>query len=130
MIPPSVSMSPSATEASHPPRVLVIEDETKTRDSLAEGLGIETWIVETAATAEAALALVEHEAFDLVVLDWMLPDRDGVDVLRHLRKRGARVPVLMRTARGTLADRVAGLDSGADDYLAKPFAFAELLARC
>src|SRR3954467_395545 len=104
MIPPSVSMSHPAPASSHPPRVLVIEDEAKTRDSLAEGLGIETWVVETAATADAALAMVDNEPFDLVVLDWMLPDRDGLDLLRQFRNRGLQVPVLMLTARSTLAD--------------------------
>jgi two-component system copper resistance phosphate regulon response regulator CusR len=113
-----------------PPRVLVVEDEQKTRESLAEGLRMETWAVQTAATAEEALAIVQREAFDLLVLDWMLPDRDGLEVLRHVRGQGQHTPVLMLTARSTLDDRVVGLDSGADDYLPKPFAFAELLARC
>jgi two-component system copper resistance phosphate regulon response regulator CusR len=119
-----------STETSAPPRVLVIEDETKTRDSLAEGLRLESWIVSTAATGGQAIAALEREAFDLVVLDWMLPDTDGIDVLRHTRRNGLHVPVLMLTARNTLNDRVTGLDSGADDYVPKPFAFAELLARC
>jgi len=113
-----------------PPRVLVVEDEQKTRESLAEGLRLETWSVATAATGQEALGLLGREVFDLVVLDWMLPDRDGVEVLREMRGRGQPTSVLMLTARSTLNDRVTGLDSGADDYLAKPFAFAELLARC
>lgn len=113
-----------------PPRVLVVEDEQKTRDSLVEGLGLESWHVAPAANGQEAIALSEREAFDLVVLDWMLPDRDGIEVLQHLRSRGQHMPVLMLTARTTLNDRVIGLDSGADDYLPKPFAFAELLARC
>jgi len=120
----------SASDVSTPPRVLVVEDEQKTRESLAEGLRLETWWVATAATGQEALGLLGREVFDLVVLDWMLPDRDGVDVLRELRSRGQPTSVLMLTARSTLNDRVTGLDSGADDYLAKPFAFAELLARC
>src|SRR5512132_2031664 len=111
-------------------RVVVVEDEQKTRDSLAEGLRMEAWAVHTAGTAEEALAIVQREAFDLLVLDWMLPDRDGLEVLRHVRGQGQHTPVLMLTARSTLDDRVVGLDSGADDYLPKPFAFAELLARC
>ena len=112
------------------PRVLIVEDETKTLDSLAEGLGLEGWAVVPVDTGIAAMAAVEREAFDLIVLDWMLSDRDGVDVLRHLRQRGMQTPVLMLSARSALADRIVGLDSGADDYLPKPFAFAELLARC
>ena len=114
----------------NPPRVLLVEDEDKTRDSIAEGLRLEGWSITGAATGKSAIALLEHEAFDLMVLDWMLPDQDGIEVLRHLRSRGQHTPVLMLTARSTLNDRVVGLDSGADDYLSKPFAFAELLARC
>jgi DNA-binding response OmpR family regulator len=113
-----------------PPRVLVVEDEAKTRDSLAEGLRLEAWSVETAATGAEALSALDRRAFDLVVLDWMLPDHDGIEILNHVRQRGAHMPVLMLTARNSLNDRVIGLDSGADDYLPKPFAFAELLARC
>jgi two-component system copper resistance phosphate regulon response regulator CusR len=120
----------SASDFTTPPRVLVVEDEQKTRESLAEGLRLETWSVATAATGQEALGLLGREVFDLVVLDWMLPDRDGVEVLREMRRRGQPTSVLMLTARSTLNDRVTGLDSGADDYLAKPFAFAELLARC
>jgi two-component system, OmpR family, copper resistance phosphate regulon response regulator CusR len=120
----------SLVETPTPPRVLVVEDEQKTRDSLAEGMRLETWAVHTAATGEEALNLSQRENFDLVVLDWMLPDRDGVEVLQQLRGAGRQTPVLMLTARSTLADRVTGLDRGADDYLTKPFAFAELLARC
>lgn len=114
----------------NPPRVLVVEDEQKTRESLAEGLRLESWNVDTAATGEEALEQLRGATFDLVVLDWMLPDRDGIEVLRQLRGSGRHTPVLMLTARSTLNDRVVGLDSGADDYLPKPFAFAELLARC
>jgi DNA-binding response OmpR family regulator len=113
-----------------PPCVLVVEDEEKMRESLAEGLRLEQWTVATAASGAEGIAALGSEAFDLVVLDWMLPDRDGLEVLRHLRDSGRRTPVLMLTARGTLHDRVTGLDGGADDFLVKPFAFAELLARC
>lgn len=108
----------------------MVEDERKTRESLVEGLRLETWTVTAAATGDDATAFLERESFDLVVLDWMLPDRDGLDVLRFLRASGRHAPVLMLTARGELPDRVAGLEGGADDYLAKPFAFAELIARC
>lgn len=114
----------------NPPRVLLVEDEDKTRDSIMEGLRLEGWTVSGVASGEQAIAQIDRDAFDLMVLDWMLPDRDGIDVLQHLRGRAQQTPVLMLTARSTLNDRVIGLDSGADDYLAKPFAFAELLARC
>jgi two-component system, OmpR family, copper resistance phosphate regulon response regulator CusR len=113
-----------------PPRVLVVEDEQKTRDSLVEGLRLEAWNVAACADGREAVSLIDRESFDLVVLDWMLPDTDGLEVLQRLRARAAHTPVLMLTARSTLNDRVIGLDSGADDYLGKPFAFAELLARC
>jgi two-component system copper resistance phosphate regulon response regulator CusR len=86
--------------------------------------------VDAATNGNEAISFLDHDAFDLVVLDWMLPDRDGLEVLKFLRTRGALTPVLMLTARSSLSDRVAGLDGGADDYLGKPFAFAELLARC
>ncbi|MDV7402460.1 response regulator, partial [Arthrospira platensis SPKY1] len=78
---------------------------------------------------EDARSLFEREAFHLVVLDWMLPDGDGLQWLQKIRKRGSRTPVIMLTARGQIDDRVQGLDAGADDYLVKPFALAELLAR-
>lgn len=124
----AVSAPPSDFAA--PLRVLVVEDEVKTRESLAEGLRLESWTVMTAADGSEATALLERESFDLVVLDWMLPDRDGLEVLRRSRARGVQTPVLMLTARGALGDRVTGLETGADDYLAKPFAFVELVARC
>lgn len=119
-----------SAEIPNPPRVLVVEDEQKTRESVAEGLRLENWTVATAATGDEALNQLRREPFDLVVLDWMLPDRDGIEVLQQLRGTRQHTPVLMLTARSTLNDRVIGLDSGADDYLPKPFAFAELLARC
>ncbi len=111
------------------PRILVVEDEMKTRASIAEGFQLEGWNVLSASNGAEALDLLEHEPFDLVILDWLLPDRDGLDVLRDFRQRGRQTPVLILTARSTVPDRVAGLESGADDYLTKPFAFAELLAR-
>ncbi|PAW63292.1 MAG: hypothetical protein B9S34_14590 [Opitutia bacterium Tous-C1TDCM] len=112
------------------PRVLVVEDEAKTRDAVAEGLAMEGWTVAAAADASQARILIAQQTFDLLVLDWMLPDRDGIEVLAELRAAGIAVPVMMLTARSSLPDRVEGLDRGADDFLAKPFAFAELLARC
>jgi len=123
-------MNDVASEIFHSPRVLLVEDEKKTRESVAEGLRLETWTVTTAADGGEAADWLGRETFDLIVLDWMLPDRDGIDVLRQSRMGGVQTPVLMLTARGAVDDRVLGLEAGADDYLAKPFAFVELLARC
>lgn len=120
----------SSSDTATPPYVLLVEDEEKTRDSIAEGMRLEGWSVAAASSGGEAIRISGQSTFDLIVLDWMLPDGDGIDVLKHLRGLGLPVPVLMLTARSTIADRVIGLDSGADDYLAKPFAFAELLARC
>jgi DNA-binding response OmpR family regulator len=110
-------------------RVLVVEDERKVAKALREGLEAEHYTVRVASTGEEGFFLVNHEAFDLVVLDLMLPRRDGLEVLTTLRRRGLQTPVLILTAKDTVDDRVRGLDSGADDYLVKPFAFPELLAR-
>ena len=118
-----------ANTAGHP-RVLVVEDEEKTRISVAEGFHIEGWVVRMAVNGEDAIASLSRETFDLLVLDWMLPGCDGLEVLRHARTRGTQTPVLVLTVRDSVQDRVAGLEAGADDYLTKPFAFAELLARC
>jgi len=110
-------------------RVLVVEDEKKVARALRDGLEAERYDVRVASTGEEGFFLVNHEAFDCVVLDLMLPHRDGLEVLTTLRKRGLHTPVLILTARDTVDDRVRGLDSGADDYLVKPFAIPELLAR-
>jgi heavy metal response regulator len=110
-------------------RLLLVEDEPKIAHFIKRGLEEEHYAVDVAGGGEDALALVDVTAYDLVILDLMLPDMDGLDVCRRLRQRRHAVPVLMLTARGTLEDKVAGLDMGADDYLVKPFAFAELLAR-
>jgi len=107
----------------------VVEDEAKVAGALNEGLTSEGYEVVVATTGEDAFFLASEQTFDLVVLDVMLPGRDGFEVLRALRKRSLQVPVLMLTARDAIEDRVIGLDLGADDYLVKPFAFAELLAR-
>jgi DNA-binding response OmpR family regulator len=110
-------------------RILVVEDEPKVADALREGLESEDYEVEIARTGEEGFFLVNAQTFDLVILDLMLPGRDGIEVLRVLRQRGLQTPVLILTARDAVDDRVTGLDCGADDYLVKPFAFAELLAR-
>src|SRR5260221_9702255 len=110
-------------------RVLVIEDERKVANALREGLESAMFDVSSAATGEEGFFLASREHFDLVLLDLMLPGCSGVDVLTTLRDHGQRTPVLALTAKDTVADRVWLLDLGADDYLVKPFAFPELLAR-
>jgi len=110
-------------------RVLIVEDERKVAKAPRDGLEAEHYDVRVASTGEEGFFLVNHESFDLVVLDLMLPRRDGLEVLATLRKRGLHTPVLILTAKDTVDDRVHGLDVGADDYLVKPFAFPELLAR-
>jgi two-component system alkaline phosphatase synthesis response regulator PhoP len=110
-------------------RILLVEDEPGLRLTLSGRLASEGHIVEQAADGETGLARASAEPFDLVVLDVMLPDRSGLEVCRDLRKRGVETPILMLTARGQVEDRVVGLRLGADDYLVKPFAMSELLAR-
>jgi len=110
-------------------RVLVVEDEQKVADALREGLEGEGYEVVVEHTGEGAFFRTATEPFDMLLLDLMLPGRDGLQILRTLRARGLTMPVLVLTARDAPQDRVLGLDSGADDYLIKPFAFAELLAR-
>jgi two-component system, OmpR family, copper resistance phosphate regulon response regulator CusR len=110
-------------------RILVVEDQKKHLDSLRRGLEAEGYDVETACTGEQGLALATCREFDAVVLDLMLPGRDGMGILRELRSKGIAKPILILTARDSVEDRVRGLDEGANDYLVKPFAFAELLAR-
>ena len=111
------------------PRILVVEDEVKVAGALREGLEAEGYRVRVAHTGEDGYFEASTQPFDLVVLDRMLPGRDGLEVLGALRGAGMLTPVLILTARDGVDDRVAGLDAGADDYLVKPFAFAELLAR-
>ncbi len=110
-------------------RILVVEDEAKVARALKEGLEGEHYDVVVAKTGEEGFFRVNAEMFDLLVLDLMLPGRDGIEILTTLRKRGVQTPVLILTAKDAVEDRVLGLDSGADDYLVKPFAFPELLAR-
>lgn len=112
-----------------PTRVLVIEDEPKVASALREGLQAEGYDVSVETTGEGGFYRAVNERFDLLLLDLGLPGRDGLEVLGTLRQRGLKTPVLILTARDAAEDRVLGLDSGADDYLVKPFAFAELLAR-
>ena len=110
-------------------RILVIEDEPKLGRALREGLQDEQYAVALASTGEEGFYLIETEPFDMVVLDVMLPGRSGFEILATMRQHGFKLPVLMLTARDAIEDRVRGLDAGADDYLVKPFAFPELLAR-
>jgi two-component system OmpR family response regulator len=110
-------------------RILVVEDEPKLARLLARGLGEEGHPADVAATGEQALWMAEAAPYDAIVLDVMLPGLDGFEVCRALRERKVWTPVLMLTARDGLQDRIEGLDTGADDYLLKPFAFGELLAR-
>ncbi|MCW1886122.1 response regulator transcription factor [Luteolibacter flavescens] len=110
-------------------RLLVVEDEAPMRTALVETLKAEGYRVHSAAEGVAGLELACTEPFDLVLLDVMMPGLDGFAVCRELRKRGRTMPVLMLTAKGQVDDRVEGLDSGADDYLVKPFSLKELLAR-
>src|SRR5437899_1056773 len=111
-------------------RILVVEDDRKVASFIRQGLVEEGHTVETAADGDRALELlVEGEPYDLIVLDVMLPGRDGFAVLKGARQAGVHAPVIMLTARDSVAEKVTGLDLGADDYLAKPFAFEELLAR-
>jgi DNA-binding response OmpR family regulator len=110
-------------------RVLVVEDEQKVANAVREGLEGEGYEVVVEHTGEGAFYRVTTERFDVILLDLMLPGRDGLQVLTTLRAQGVDTPVLVLTARDALEDRVTGLDSGADDYLVKPFAFAEVLAR-
>src|SRR5215216_2608178 len=110
-------------------RILVVEDEQKVANALREGLQGERYDVVVERTGEGAFFRVNTESFDVILLDLTLPGRDGLEILQALRQRGVKTPVLVLTARDSLQDRVTGLDSGADDYLVKPFAFAELIAR-
>jgi DNA-binding response OmpR family regulator len=110
-------------------RVLVVEDESTIADFLVRGLTEQGYAVDHVGDGQAALEVLATASFDAVVLDILLPKLDGLSVCARMRARGDRTPVLMLTARDTVDDRVGGLDSGADDYLVKPFAFAELVAR-
>src|ERR1700730_14369972 len=110
-------------------RILLVEDEPRVAHFVAKGLREQSYAVDGATDGEDALYKLSLDEYDLVILDVMLPLRDGFQVCRELRRQGIRTPVLMLTARDAVDDRVSGLDSGADDYLSKPFEFKELLAR-
>jgi heavy metal response regulator len=110
-------------------RILVVEDEKKVARFIQQGLEEEHHTVDVAHDGEAGLAMAEAQRYDVIILDVMLPGKSGIDVTRELRARKRATPILMLTAKTATEDKVAGLDSGADDYLTKPFAFAELLAR-
>jgi heavy metal response regulator len=110
-------------------RILLVEDERKISAYVKRGLEEAGYAVDTAYTGKEALDWAEATPYDLIILDILLPEMDGLSVCRELRRRGDRTPVLMLTARDDIDDRVAGLDAGADDYLVKPFALKELLAR-
>ena len=110
-------------------RIVIIEDEAKLANAIKQGLVEDGFAVEAAGTAEEAEAIIARGAPDLIVLDLGLPGKSGLELLREMRAAGNQTPVLILTARGSLEERVAGLDSGGDDYLIKPFALAELVAR-
>src|SRR5215218_1553793 len=110
-------------------RVLIVEDEALMARMLARVLREEGYAAETSGDGRSGFARATDDSFDLLILDWMLPDRSGLQIVRGLRAAGVGTPVLMLTARDQVEDRVEGLDAGADDYLSKPFALPELLAR-
>jgi DNA-binding response OmpR family regulator len=110
-------------------RILLVEDDTDLAQFIRKGLREEPYAVDWAPDGEEGLALAERNAYDLFIFDVMLPKLDGLLLCRRLRESGNRTPTLLLTARNSVEDKVAGLDTGADDYLTKPFAFAELLAR-
>lgn len=109
--------------------ILIVEDDPAVRESLERALGFEGYTIETARDGGVALTALREQSFDAIILDVMMPHVDGIEVCRRLRSSGDRTPILMLTAKVTVGDRVEGLDAGADDYLTKPFALDELLAR-
>jgi two-component system response regulator MprA len=125
----SVGLAEAAPFAQSAGRVLVVDDNPQVRDSLVRALRISGYGVTAAADGAEALASLSRSPADLIVLDLLMPMMDGLEACRRLRVRGDATPILVLTARGTVDDRVAGLAAGADDYLVKPFALAELLAR-
>ena len=126
---PEAGTGRGAAAPRRPLRLLVVEDERKVAEALREGLAGEGYDVVVETSGEAAFLRLATDHFDIILLDLRLPGRDGIEILSAVRRRGLHTPVVVLTARDTLEDRVIGLDAGADDYLVKPFAFAELLAR-
>lgn len=110
-------------------RILLVEDEKKIASFIKRGLKEEHYVVDIAPNGEEALFLTEVNLYDLIILDIMLPGKDGISICQELRNKGIDVPILMLTAKDKIGERVLGLDSGADDYLTKPFSFDEFLAR-
>jgi len=110
-------------------RILIVEDQPDTRRMVEDALRDASFTVDSAADVDSALTCLGVSEYDAVILDWMLPDGSGIDLCRRMRQEGQEVPVLFLTAKGDVADRVAGLNAGGDDYLRKPFAVAELIAR-
>jgi len=109
--------------------ILLVEDEESLQFYLKSELSFENYVVIQCFNGKNALDLLEAQTYDLVILDWMLPERSGIDILRRLRRQGSNVPVIIMTARSEVDDKVMGLDSGANDYITKPFEIEELLAR-
>jgi two-component system, OmpR family, copper resistance phosphate regulon response regulator CusR len=118
-----------SSSRAHMERILIVEDETKLAGAIAEGLRRNGFDPAVASSGEGALKHLEANQADVILLDLMLPRLSGLELVRELRRGGAKTPVLILTSRGDVDDRVRGLDAGADDYLVKPFAFPELLAR-
>ena len=110
-------------------RILVIEDDKKAARLLAKGLQEEGFVVDVAYSGEAGEEMVHSRDYDLIVLDWLLPGKDGIALCRDFRERGISTAIVMLTARASLEDQVAGRNAGADDYLTKPFSFSELFER-
>ncbi len=110
-------------------RILLVEDDSSVSGFIVKGLREEQYAVDLATDGEMGLAMAETTRYDVIILDIMLPKMNGIDVCRRLRAKRHTTPILLLTARDAVEDRVTGLDTGADDYLTKPFAFAELLAR-
>ena len=110
-------------------KILVVEDEHKIAASIKKGFGQENWVCDLAFDGDDGYDLAISESYDVIILDLMLPKKDGLSIARDLRRENIHTPILMLTAKGEVNDRVLGLNSGADDYLVKPFAFEELVAR-
>lgn len=110
-------------------RILLVEDEKRMASFIERGLKEESYVVDVASLGERGLFLAETDPYDLIILDIMLPDKDGIAICKELRRHKIDTPILMLTARDAVKDKVSGLDAGADDYLTKPFAFEEFLAR-